>query len=225
MHKDIPVLYEDQQVVAFDKPAGILSIANDKERYNDLVSLVNRQYKDRHQGDLTQGGLHPVHRLDRDTSGVILFAKGKKQQQRLMEEFRQRKVAKTYIAFVHGHLKDRQGEIRQRIKDHFQKKYLSAAPAQMAITQYRVTEERSNFSVLEVVPLTGRTNQIRLHFLHLGHPLVGEDKYAFRRDFALKFKRTALHALQLQWENAAGKSVRVTAPIPRDMVLFLERNT
>ena len=91
-----------------------------------------------------------------------------------------------------------------------------------ALTRYRVLESRKNFCVIDVMPVTGRTNQIRIHFAQLKHPLVGEDKYAFRKDFELKFKRTALHARELEWYHPlVKKNIKVTAPVPDDMNRFL----
>ena len=82
-----------------------------------------------------------------------------------------------------------------------------------------------DFTVVKVMPITGRTNQIRIHFCKIGHPLVGEDKYAFRRDFALRFRRTALHALRLEWPQMSGGGIiKVESPLASDMVDFLAKN-
>ena len=190
-----------------------------------------------------QGGrLHPCHRLDRDTSGVILFAKGKKNQKIMMEAFRQKKVRKIYIAFVHGRLKNRSGEIKSRIRDFDPSRFRRWLPppykslrdstgpalyqngtgqAPWAVTRYRVIETKKDFSILEVTPVTGRTNQIRIHFSQLGHPLVGERKYAFGKDYALKFRRTALHALSLSFIHPVfKKEIRIHSPLPEDMEQF-----
>ncbi len=216
--KSIPVLYEDDDCLAFDKPAGLLVIPTDKNEQNTLVHLVNGQFG-------AAGHLHPAHRLDRDTSGVILFAKGKKNQQALMASFKEKKVQKNYVAFVHGHLLPAQGKIRIPIKDFYQRKFARQAPAQSALTHYKVRMYRAHFTVVDVVPVTGRTNQIRIHFAKLGHPLVGEDKYAFRKDFALRFRRTALHALHLSWpQPSTGKMVSAESPLAADMARFLENN-
>jgi len=213
----VPVLYEDEACVAFDKPPGLLTIPTDKGgEERTLVSLVNLERK-------TGGSLHPVHRLDRDTSGVILFAKGKANQQALMQAFKDKRVHKQYIAFVHGHMQPREGKIRIPIKDIYRRKFMRHAPAQSALTHYRVRDYHKNFTVVDVEPVTGRTNQIRIHFQKVGHPVVGEDKYAFRKDFELRFRRTALHASRLEWPSpATGKMVAVQAPLPEDMEKFLK---
>ena len=215
----IETLYEDNDCVVFYKPAGILTIPTDKnEHERNLVSLVNEQ---RNQAV----ALHPAHRLDRDTSGVILFAKGKENQQLLMQAFKEKKVHKTYIAFVHGHVQQEEGKIKIPIKDFYQRKFQKDLPPQSALTLYRVLEYRRDYTIVEVNPVTGRTNQIRIHFTKIGHPLVGEDKYIFRKDYALRFRRTALHAAQLVFpQPGTGKMITVEAPLAQDMTNFLEKD-
>ncbi|MBI3602186.1 MAG: RluA family pseudouridine synthase [Candidatus Omnitrophica bacterium] len=214
----IEVLYEDKDCIAFCKPTGVLVIPTDKNEQHTLVSLVNQQHPNGPR-------LYPAHRLDRDTSGVILFAKGKDNQEVLMKAFKDKKVKKIYIAFVHGHLKAPQGKIRIPIKDFYQRKFQKNRSAQSALTLYKVIDYRREYTVLEVNPMTGRTNQIRIHFVQLGHPLVGEDKYAFRKDFALRFRRTALHAAQLAWPHpVTGKIITVQSALAKDMTNFLEKN-
>ncbi|MBI4309378.1 MAG: RluA family pseudouridine synthase [Candidatus Omnitrophica bacterium] len=215
----VPVLYEDDACMVFDKPPGLLTIPAIKNEEHALVRLVNAQYN-------TQGALHPAHRLDRDTSGVILFAKGKANQRILMQAFKDKRVRKNYVAFVHGHVQRPEGKIRIPIKDFYQRKFLRHAPAQSALTKYKVRDYYKNFTVVDVMPVTGRTNQIRIHFAKIGHPLVGEDKYAFRKDFDLRFRRAALHAARLEWPHpVTGKMTAIESPLPVDMVKFLENNT
>ena len=214
----IPVLYEDENCLVFNKPSGLLVIPTDKNEHHTLVSIVNQQRT-------CHGNLYPAHRLDRDTSGAILFAKGKDCRQRLMQFFKDKQVNKTYIAFVHGHVIAPRGKIRIPIKDFHQRKFARHLPAQSALTHYEVEDYYKNFTVVRVMPVTGRTNQIRIHFAKIGHPLVGEDKYAFRRDFALRFRRTALHALSLEWpQMTGGRTIKAEAPLAADMADFLAQH-
>jgi 23S rRNA pseudouridine1911/1915/1917 synthase len=112
---------------------------------------------------------------------------------------------------VHGKLLQPQGEIS------------SAIEGKSALTKYRVLQEKSNYSVVEVSPVTGRTNQIRIHFKHIQHPLVGEDKFAFRKDFALRAKRVCLHAEYLEFKHPqTAKMIVVKSPLPEDMQKFLD---
>jgi 23S rRNA pseudouridine1911/1915/1917 synthase len=214
----IPVLYEDENCMVFNKPSGLLVIPTDKNEDHTLVNIVNQQHRD-------QGPLYPAHRLDRDTTGVILFAKGKEHQQQLMRFFKDKQVNKTYIAFVHGRVVEPRGKIRIPVKDFHQRKFAGHLPAQSALTHYEVEDYHKDFTVVKVMPITGRTNQIRIHFAKIGHPLVGEDKYAFRRDFALRFRRTALHALRLEWPRMSGEGmISVESPLAQDMMDFLKKS-
>src|SRR3989338_3508365 len=183
----IKILYQDEHYIAFDKPPGLLVVPTPKNETNTLVNIVNR-----HQGPQKQERLFPCHPLDRDTSGVILFAKGKRNQELMMEQFKKARVKKCYIAFVQGRLKRPAGELKSFIADQEQRKFQRHLRPKMAVTRYKVIQTGRVFSVLEVFPLTGRTNQIRIQFRDIGHPLLGERKYAFARDYELKFRRCAL---------------------------------
>lgn len=231
MREPIKILYKDDFLVVFDKPSGLLVIPSPKKEKYTLVNIVNAQYADNHPpaGEAGQGRLHPCHRLDRDTSGAIIFARGKKNQQLMMQEFHKQSVKKKYIAFVRGRLRDKRGEMRGTI--------CSTRPpmpgakgttgtargrAKPAITRYQVIDVKEKFSVVEVFPETGRTNQIRIHFSKIGHPLLGERIYAFGRDFPVKFRRLALHAHELSWQHPVYKrKIKVVSPLPRDMEKFL----
>ncbi len=218
----LKILYEDDRYIAFDKPAGLLVIPSPKMEKNTLMDIVNRQSA----ADKKEGRFHPCHRLDRDTSGVILFAKGKNNQQTMMDAFKRHKTQKIYIAFVHGRLKDRAGEIKSFIKDFDQRRFNRRSSPKMSITRYKVLEAKKDFSVLEVSPLTGRTNQIRIQFSEIGHPLLGERKYAFGKDFVLKFRRTALHARSLKWfDPVLKKEIKVESPLPEDMKQLWQNNS
>jgi len=217
----IPVLFENERCVVFDKPSGLLTIPSPKGETKTLTSLVNDQYA---PADKSYQ-LHPCHRLDKDTTGVILYAKGKKNQQLLMDEFKRQRVHKKYIAFVQGRMKRQEGEIKSYIHSFEDEQIFNKDKKDLAQTRFKVLELRKDFSVVEVEPLTGRTNQIRIHFKHIKHPLVGDRKYSFARDFHLKFRRTALHAARLEWRDPeGGKHLTAQAPLAKDMKDFLEKN-
>jgi 23S rRNA pseudouridine1911/1915/1917 synthase len=223
----IKVLYEDEQFMAFYKPAGILSIpaAARADKEKSLEELVNEFYREEADG-VAGPKLHPCHRLDRETSGVIFFAKGKANQQALMELFHRRQVHKRYIVFVHGRVTRPAGTIRIPVKDSFADKFSPDSDAKEATTKYKVVKICRHYTIVEAEPVTGRTNQLRIHFKAIGHPIVGENKYIFRRDYDLKFKRTALHAAEIWFRHpVTGADVRVEAKLSADMMNFLERNT
>ncbi len=223
--RPVKVLYEDEHFMAFYKPAGLLSVSavsrQDKEQC--LEDEVNAFYREEVNG-VPGAKLHPCHRLDRETSGVIFFAKGKSSQQALMGLFHKRLVHKKYIVFVHGRVTRPAGTISFPVKDAFADKFLPDAGAKDAFTKYKVLEFRKQFTIVEAEPITGRTNQLRLHFKAIGNPIVGENKYIFRKDYDLKFKRTALHAAEISFKHPyTGKDVKVDAQLSADMMNFLER--
>ncbi len=200
----INVVYEDERIMVVEKPAGMLVVPAPGDTRKTLTDLLNHDASFRVQ---------PCHRIDRDTSGLILYAKGKGTQQAMMEEFKQRRVKKSYIAFVNGLLAGRSGTIDRPIE------------GKRAVTRYSVAEQRGDFAVVDVEPLTGRTNQIRIHFKAIGHPLVGERKFAFAKDFKLKFRRAALHSQKIEFFHpGTGEAMSFTSPMPDDMRKFLEEN-
>lgn len=220
-NKKIPILFENELVIIFDKPSGLIVIPSPKNEAKTMVEEVNKQYEERPE----QFKLHPCHRLDRETSGVIMFAKGKKHQQAMMELFKNQKIVKKYIAFIHGQLKQSKGEIQGFIADVDQRKYNKQVQPKFAKSLFRVLQQKKVYSVVEVQPVTGRTNQIRIQFSQIGHPIVGDRKYSVVRRFALKFERTALHAKSLEWiDPVTNKKIKVSSNLPNDMEVFCARN-
>lgn len=203
---NIPIVYEDDWLKVVNKPAGLLVIPAPKNESRTLTSILNDDLKERGMAYR----LHPCHRLDRQTSGLIIYAKGKSVQKKMMDEFKHRRVRKIYTAFVQGGIKNNEGRIAYPVEN------------ESAITQYRVVQRRNDFTVIEAMPLTGRTNQIRIHFKNLGHPIVGESKFAFRKDFKLKAKRLFLHARELEFVHPITKQkVHLDTGLSSDMQEFL----
>jgi 23S rRNA pseudouridine1911/1915/1917 synthase len=204
---NIPIVYEDDWLLVVDKPSGLLTIPTPKKESRTLTSILNDDLIERK----IAYRLHPCHRLDRETSGLVIYAKGKSVQEKMMEAFRARSIKKTYIAFVRGCPARTEGEMKNQIEGQ---------PAQ---TKYKVISKKKDFSVVEALPVTGRTNQIRIHFKQLGHPILGETKFAFRKDFAIKAKRLCLHAQSLEFIHpVAHKFIRLTCGLPKDLQQFLE---
>ena len=201
MH-NIPIVYEDEWLVVVDKPSGLLTIPTPRNESRTLTSILNQDLKERG----VDYRLHPCHRLDRETSGLVIYAKGKSVQKKMMDEFKARSVKKAYVAFVAGCPSKSEGEIKNPIE------------GQSALTKYKVINRKKDFSVVEVSPVTGRTNQIRIHFKQLGHPLLGETKFAFRKDFTVKAKRLCLHAQTLEFMHpVTGKVISLEAELPQAM--------
>jgi len=209
------IIYEDDHIIAVDKPAGMLVIETPNKEKNTLSALLNKELDERG----VEPNAYPCHRLDRETSGVIIYAKGKKIQQLVMDEFKNRAVKKCYVAIVHGNLGRESGTIKGRIYNRNKKRDEPAA------THYKVVRRANSYDVVEVEPVTGRTNQIRIHFKGIDHPLVGESVYAFRKDFALKFHRAALHASYIRFKHpATGEMIDFVSPLAEDMKSFLEKS-
>lgn len=205
---NIGVVYEDDWLLIVDKPQGLLTIPSPRRELRTLTSILNEDLKKRN----LFYRLHPCHRLDKETSGLIIYAKGKSMQKKMMDEFRHKKVKKNYVAFVRGALVKNQGEIKTPIE------------ARSAITQYKIIQRKQGLTVVEVHPLTGRTNQIRIHFSNIGHPILGETKYAFRRDFKIKAKRLCLHAQRLEFTHPiTGNLISLTVNLPSFMQDFLRK--
>lgn len=201
---NIDAVFEDDFLSVFNKPPGILTIPAPGGRERDLTGILNSR-----RGEKGSPRFYPCHRLDRETSGLIIYAKGKSAQRKMMAVFRDRKVKKTYIAVLHGAPAEREGAVRSPIG------------GRPAFTSYEVLLRQAGFSVVSAVPETGRTNQLRIHFTRSGHPIVGESKFVFRRDFALKAKRTLLHAWRLEFRHpCSGRDISLCAPPPVDMRNF-----
>ncbi len=209
MAGNIPVLYEDEWFLIVNKPADLLTIPAVDKNQITLTDILNNEFKDIN----ADYNFHPCHRLDKETSGVIIYAKGKRSQQAMMELFAQQKVKKSYIAFVHGVVNNKYTSINIPLERH------------EAITAFRIVEVRKDFTIVEVYPKTGRKNQIRLHFKMFGHPLVGESKFIFRKDFALRAKRVCLHAQSVEFVHPFNnKKVSVFCELARDLAKFLEKH-
>ena len=192
----IEIIYEDETLLVINKPAG-LAVHEGKtvSRANTLAGWIERTYKDKAHRPLL------VHRLDRDTSGLLLLARNEKAQGELERQFETGKVAKEYLALVIGRLADNQGKIDLPLPGR------DGNPVR-ALTRYRVVERFSETTLVRVDIETGRLHQIRLHFAKLGHPVVMDDQHGdfafnkrFRKEFGLK--RQFLHADRLAIQGAA----------------------
>jgi len=204
---NIPVIFEDQWLAVVNKPSGLLVIPTPKKELRTLTNILNLEA----QFNNAPYRFHPCHRLDRETSGLMIYAKGKSIQKKIMDLFRQRAIKKTYIAFVNGVVRKRNGQIKHRIE------------GKSAQTTYRVTGEGDGFSQMEVHPVTGRTNQIRIHLKQLGHPVIGERRFAFRKDFKIKSKHLCLHALTLEFVHPmTNRRLSLTAVLPAHMEKLID---
>lgn len=217
MAQAIPILYQDEDLLAVNKPPRVVVVGALTRDPHSLMERVNRLYR------VEGRRWFPCHRLDRETSGVVLCARGRSVQQRMRTAFEKRRIRKAYILFVQGRMAARAGEIRRPVKDFFRRRYRASVPGEPARTRFRVIRARPEWSVVLAEPITGRTHQIRIHFQQMGHPLLGERIYARGRDFDVKFRRVALHSAVLEGPHpTTGRRFRVEAPLAEDMKQWLQ---
>lgn len=230
MKLDLQVIYEDKDYVAINKPAGLVVHSDGKTEELSVADWVLFKYPETKDVgepiELTKGGKieRPgiVHRIDRDTSGVLVLAKNKDAHAHLKAQFQNREVQKTYHAFVYGEMKEIEGTIDRPIgrskKDFRLWSAQRGARGEMreAITNYNVLEVGNGSTYVEVYPKTGRTHQIRVHFKAINYPVVADSLYAPGHKPILGFKRLALHAYKAGFHTLEGKWIEVVAPLPED---------
>lgn len=233
----IPILYEDTNIVAVNKPAGLVVHSDGRTEEKTLVDWILKNYPKTEKVGEAQGGvIRPgiVHRLDRETSGVLLIAKTKNGFECLKEQFQNREVKKTYNAFVYGILKDDEGTINRPISRSRSDFRLWSAQrggrgeAREAVTNYKVLKRNtkvgeSGATYIEVKPLTGRTHQIRVHMKAINHPVVADILYAPKMKPILGFERLALHAHLLSFKNCKGETIALEASFPKDFKFALSK--
>lgn len=229
---EIPIVYEDDDIVVINKPAGIMSHPDGHSADETVSDWFAAHYPDsREVGEtqrLTDGTeiMRPgiVHRLDRDTSGVMVLAKTPESHAFLKQAFQEHEVRKTYLAFVYGTMKeDKKGMIDFAIgrsrKDFRLRSAQRKAKGRMreALTQWEVIGETATHSLLKVEPLTGRTHQIRVHLKAIHHPIVCDPLYAPNHPCDLGFSRLGLHAQSLDIRLQSGERINVSAPLPPEL--------
>jgi len=236
--QDIPlrVLYEDADLLVIDKPAGMVVHPAPGARRDTVVNaLLHRSRGIAGVGAAERPGI--VHRLDRDTSGVLAVALTPAALEAVARQFRERSVRKEYVGIVHGAVRLARGRIELPVgRDPRERKRMSVSPrrGRGALTAYEVVERLPGASVLRLAPHTGRTHQLRVHLQALGHPLVGDRVYGGARRAVRgcpasaaaaieAFPRQALHAASLALAHpVTGAPLRFEAPLPADMTALLD---
>lgn len=195
----IEIIFENEDFIAIDKPQGLLSVQSDKDR-ESAYSYVYDYLKD--QGKNVRP--YSLHRIDKETSGVLVFTKNIKIHSMLKLNWNDYVVEREYYAVVSGKLDNKQGTIKTYLKENSNNlMYVTDDKrGQLSITNYEVVRENNNYSLVRVTIDTGRKNQIRVHFSHMGHPVVGDDKYGNNKS---PINRLCLHASKLVFINPITK--------------------
>ena len=209
---NLPIIYEDDDIIVINKPSGLLSIASDNEKSSTAYRMLSDyvQQKDKHNR------IFVVHRLDEDTSGVLMVAKNVKIQQALQNNWNDIVKKRGYYAIVEGEMEKKNDTIKSYLKKNSQNLMYSSKKAgdgQLAITHYKVIKSNKDYSLLDVNIDTGRKNQIRVHLGEIGHHIIGDDKYG---EPANPIKRLGLHAYELDLIHPfTGKLMKFTSPMPK----------
>jgi 23S rRNA pseudouridine1911/1915/1917 synthase len=219
----LDVIYEDEDVIVVVKPAGMVVHPSCGHNKGTLAGAILALCPDlAGVGERLRPGI--VHRLDKDTSGLVVVAKNEGALRNLREQFKKREVKKVYVALVEGRLEPERGAIEAPIgRDPRQRKKMSVVRGgRYSLTLYKVVEYFDEHTLLEVEPKTGRTHQVRVHLSFIGHPLVGDPIYGFRKQ-RLNVSRQFLHARTLGFRLPSGEYVELEAELPEDLKRVLDR--
>ncbi len=227
------ILLENDHFVVLNKPSGLLSIPDREGKEFSLKQMLQEKY----------GQIFTVHRLDRDTSGIIVFARDEETHKFLSKAFEERTVEKYYQGIVNGVPPIKKKTVNEPIAENMTKRgvMLIHQRGKQSITDYEVLEEFGKFSLMQFRIHTGRTHQIRVHMQHEGHPIVVDELYgdpkpilvsSFKRNYNLSkseeeekpiLGRLGLHAARLQFTDAQGTAYNIEAPLPKDMRALLQQ--
>ncbi|CAK8725372.1 Pseudouridine synthase [Candidatus Electrothrix aarhusensis] len=213
--KGLPILHEDKDIIVVVKPAGLLTVGTDREKSRTAHYLLNDYV--RKGNPKSHKRVYVVHRLDKDTSGILVFAKSEQTKKLLQENWAN--TEKHYLAIVHGQLMEKEGTISSYlVENKAQKVYSTRDPTQgkLSHTAYKVSKESKNFSLVDIHLLTGRKHQIRVHFAEKGHPVAGDKKYETKN---VGSKRLALHARSISFPHpSTHKLMTFDTGMPDDFI-------
>lgn len=220
----IPIIFEDDDILVIDKPSGLVVNRADTTAHFD--TLEDWLAKTRHL-TLERSGI--VHRLDKDTSGLLIVAKNAESFSNLQDQFKSQEVSKKYLALVHGIVEPKAGSINAPIaRSPFNRMHFGVFPGgREAVTDFKLQKTLKNpkslnsFSLLELSPHTGRTHQIRVHLKYLGHPIVSDPLYAGRKNYQSDQKfcpRLFLHAAYLRFSHPKTNAIlEFSSPLPEEL--------
>lgn len=214
--KKLDILYEDKFIIIVNKPSNLLTIANDKSFENTLYSQVYTYLKQKHKSNK----VFIVHRLDKDTSGLVMFAKSEDIKYKLQNDWTN--VKRYYYAIVNGKLKNKKGTIKSYLKETKTLLVYSTndKKGKLAITEYELLKDSINYSLLKLDIKTGRKNQIRVHMNDINHSIVGDKKYGINNN---PLKRLCLHAYYLEFVHPVTNTlIKIKTNYPKEFNKLIE---
>ena len=219
----LEVVYEDSDLAVINKPAGLVVHPAPGNLEHTLVNAAMHRFKTLSSVNPARPGI--VHRLDKETSGLLVIARNNQAHQNLAKQFAEHSIKRRYIALVEGKVEFDEDVIEVPIGRHPRKrKNMSVGygpESKYARTRYRTISRSEKFSLLELEPFTGRTHQLRVHLAFLGHPILGDSKYGKEKSF----KRLGLHAKSIGFIHPrTGKFIEFSSPLPEEFLAYLEKN-
>lgn len=213
MKKKMDIIYEDKYLLVVNKPTKLLTVATAKEKENTLYHEASMYVKKKHKSNK----IFIVHRLDKDTSGVVVFAKDEKIKKLLQDNWDKYAINREYIALVKGHIKPEKNTLKNKlVETKTNMVYVDDKSkfGKVAITKYEVISFKDNNSLIKINILTGRKNQIRVQLDYIGYPIVGDNKYGKNKFF---YNRLMLHANKLELINPiTNEKLELIARIPKE---------
>lgn len=199
--KNIDIIYEDKDIIVINKPSGLLTVATEKEKNKTAYHLVMEYLKKKNKNNR----IFIIHRLDKDTSGIIMFAKNERAKHLYQDNWNDIVKKRCYYAVIDGKMQNKEGTIKSYLKENGNMVYsVKDRSGKLAITEYKVLKERKNISLLDINLKTGRKNQIRVHMKENKTPILGDLKYGEKSKL---INRLALHAYKLELINPVTKKL------------------
>lgn len=199
--KNIDIIYEDKDIIVINKPSGLLTVATEKEKNKTAYHLVMEYLKKKNKNNR----IFIIHRLDKDTSGIIMFAKNERAKHLYQDNWNDIVKKRCYYAVIDGKMENKEGTIKSYLKENGNMVYsVKDRSGKIAITEYKVLKERKNISLLDINLKTGRKNQIRVHMKENKTPILGDLKYGEKSKL---INRLALHAYKLELVNPVTKKL------------------
>lgn len=210
--KNIDIIYEDKDIIVINKPSGLLTVATEKEKNKTAYHLVMEYLKKKNKNNR----IFVIHRLDKDTSGIIMFAKNERAKHLYQDNWNDIVKKRCYYAVIDGKMQKKEGTIKSYLKENGNMVYsVKDRSGKLAITEYKVLKERKNISLLDINLKTGRKNQIRVHMKENKTPILGDLKYGEKSKL---INRLALHAYKLELINPVTKKLLIfEASMPNEI--------